>query len=78
MHGYHTARLGWLVACAVAGEVFGWGNNVGGYMGVVGSPLRVAAKLPIPATTVEVQVGCKGAHWQAKTIFCHIWALTGE
>ncbi len=61
----------------VTGEVFGWGNNVGGYLGVVGTPLRTATQLPIPATAVEVQVGCKGTHWQTTTIFCHIWVLDG-
>ena len=46
-----------------------------------GGLVTKATKLPVPkapgAKVLNAQLGCKGTHWQATTIFCRLWVLTG-
>ena len=58
-----------------------WGNNVGNFFAIPGgkNPLTRATLLPVPTTRAVLfaQLGCKGRHWVAVTIFCHVWVLDG-
>ena len=59
------------------GQVWGWGQNLGGFLGVSGSNIRSAKRLPIPTTDIKmVQAGCEGAQIKSKTYTCSIWALS--
>ena len=62
--------------CTVNGQVWGWGHNPNGFLGVSGYRVDPPKRLPIPSTNLRtVQVECESVQRTGSVYGCTIWAL---